>query len=128
MRKTVTRKGKDGKKETKTDVSVGITRIPEDLLGDTTIEEKVTDTIRGHWSIEIRAHRTRDNIFNEDHATIRKGHAPQVMASLRNLVTNIFHRGTVRSFPTAQRRFAAKPEELFQFLGLTETQKAYIYA
>lgn len=123
MRKTVTKKG-----VATIEVSVGIACIPEELLGNLPIAEKITDTIRTHWSIEIRGHRTRDMVFNEDHATIRKGHAPQVMAALRNLVTSIFHRGTVRSFPTAMRRFAAKPEELFDFLGLQAVQNAQIYA
>lgn len=120
MQKEVQRKGN------KTiETSVGITRIPDDLVKDVSIAQKVAYGIRGHWGIEIRSHRTRDVIFHEDHATIRKGHAPQVMAALRNLVTSIFHRGTVRSFPTAMRRFAAKPEELFQFLGLDTVSKAY---
>lgn len=123
MRKTVSKK-----EETIIEVSVGIACIPEELLDNLPIVEKITDTIRTHWGIEIRGHRTRDTVFNEDHATIRKGHAPQVMAALRNLVTSIFHRGTVRSFPTAMRRFAAKPEELFDFLGLTTVQKAHVYA
>lgn len=120
MKKDITRKGK-----TTTETSVGIACIPEHLLTDVSIAEKVADGIRGHWSIEIRSHRTRDNVFHEDHATIRKGNAPQVMAALRNLVTSIFHRGTVRSFPTAMRRFAAKPEELFRFLGLGTVTKGY---
>lgn len=120
MKKEVTRK-----RETVVETSVGIASIPNELLGDMPIAEKIADAIRGHWSIEIRAHRTRDTIFHEDHATIRKGNAPQVMAALRNLVTSIFHRGTVRSFPTAMRRFAAKPEELFYFLGLETVGNAY---
>lgn len=119
MEKEVTGKNKEGVMETAMEVSIGIARIPEELLGTLPIAEKVADAIRGHWSIEIRAHRTRDTVFKEDNATIRKGHAPQVMAALRNLVTSVFHRGTVRSFPTAMRRFAAKPEELFDFMGLT---------
>lgn len=128
MEKTVTAKNKEGNIETTTEVSVGIARIPEELLGTLPIEEKVSDAIRGHWSIEIRAHRTRDSVFKEDNATIRVGHAPQVMAALRNLVTSIFHKGTVRSFPTAMRRFAAKPDELFDFLGLTGVTKTAVLA
>ena len=123
MKKIVTKKG-----GATSEISVGIACIPKTLLGNLPIAEKITDTIRTHWSIEIRGHRTRDVVFHEDHATIRKGHAPQVMAALRNLVTSIFHRGTVRSFPTAMRRFAAKPEELFNFLGLQAIQQTQIVA
>lgn len=128
MRKTMTKKNDEGIKETTTTVSVGITRIPDEILKKEKTVEQVSNLIRGHWGIENRLHRTRDVIFNEDKSTIRKGHAPQTMAILRNIVTSIFHRGTVRNFKTAMRRFAANPEELFQFLGLTAVQEAYVYA
>jgi len=88
--------------------------------------EKLNQYLRGHWGIENGLHRTRDVSFKEDKATIRKGNAPQVMAALRNLVISILHRGTVRSFQTAFRRFTAHPEELFQFLGLTTVAKTAI--
>lgn len=123
MEKEVIRKG-----ETTKETSVGVARIREDLGEDVSVAQKVADGIRGHWSIEIRCHRTRDVVFHEDQVTIRKGNAPQAMAALRNLVTSVFHRGTVRSFPTAMRRFAAKPEELFQFLGLATVAKTYAIA
>lgn len=106
------------------EVAVGIASLPKEYAST----EKLNQYIRGHWSIENSLHRTRDVSFHEDKATIRKGKAPQVMAALKNLVISIFHRATVRSFPTAFRRFAAHPEELFHFLGLPSVQKAYIYA
>lgn len=107
-----------------TEIAVGIGSLPKEYA----TAQKLNQYIRGHWSIENGLHRQRDKIFNEDKATIRKGHAPQVMAALKNLVLSIFHRATVRNFNTAFRRFAAKPEELFYFLGLKEIQKAYVYA
>lgn len=126
MRKTVTKKDKEGKQQTTTEVSVGIARIPHELLGQSSAAEKMSDLIRGHWTIEIRLHRTRDTIFNEDHGCIRKGNAPNVMAALRNLVINLFHRATVRNFKTAQRRFTSHPDELFTFLGLTTIANQYM--
>jgi predicted transposase YbfD/YdcC len=113
---------KDG--ATTREVAVGISSLP---MRDAT-PEKLNQYIRGHWSIENSLHRTRDTSFHEDKATIRKGCAPQVMAALKNLVISIFHRASVRSFPTAFRRFAACPEELFHFLGLPDIQKAYALA
>jgi predicted transposase YbfD/YdcC len=123
MQKTVTKN-----KETTVTTSVGIARIPLSIQNLEMIAAQICNLIRGHWGIENSLHRTRDVIFNEDNATIRKGHAPQTMAILKNIVTSLFHRGTVRSFPTAMRRFAANPEELFAFLGLQTVQKARIYA
>lgn len=112
---------------TTTETAVGIASLPEELKRLATAEN-LNQYVRGHWSIENSLHRTRDTAFHEDKAAIRKGKAPQVMAALKNLVISIFHRATVRSFPTAFRRFAAKPEELFTFLGLHSVQNAYIYA
>lgn len=106
------------------EVAIGIASLPQEYA----TAENLNHYIRGHWSIENSLHRTRDVSFHEDKATIRKGTAPQLMAALKNLVISLLHRGTVRSFPTAFRRFAAKPEELFAFLGLPEVQKAHIYA
>ncbi len=105
-----------------TEIAVGIAALPKQLA----TAEKLNKYIRGHWAIENGLHRTRDVTFHEDKATIRK--APQLMAALKNIVISIFHRATVRSFPTAFRRFAACPEELFHFLGLPEAQNAYVYA
>lgn len=87
--------------------------------------QQINMLVRGHWGIENRLHRQKDVVFTEDASTVRKGNAPQVMAALRNLVTTIFHRGSVRSFPTAFRRFAACPDELFEFLGLSAQVKVY---
>jgi predicted transposase YbfD/YdcC len=122
MEKTVIKQG-----GTTTEVSVGIACIPQEIRLSM-IAQQAADYIRGHWSIENRLHRQRDVVFHEDHATIRKGNAPQIMAATKNIVLSIFHRATVRSFKTAQRRFAAHPEELFTFLGLTQVQKAYTHA
>lgn len=67
-------------------------------------------------------------MFGEDKSMIRKAHAPQTMAILRNIVTSIFHRGTVRNFKSAMRKFAANPSELFDFLGLTAVAQTAIVA
>jgi predicted transposase YbfD/YdcC len=110
--------------ETTTEVAVGIASFPPGYA----TAKQLNQYLRGHWGIENGLHRTRDVTFNEDKATIRKGKAPQIMAALRNLVISILHRGTVRSFKTAFRRFSAHPEELFQFLGLKNVAKAAVLA
>lgn len=126
--KTVTRRNKEGLVKTTTECSVGIACIPKEIRQENNISHQIQEYIRGHWSIENRLHRQRDVILHEDKATIRKGHAPQIMATTKNIVLSLFHRATVRNFKTAQRRFAAHPEELFSFLGLTQIQETYSYA
>lgn len=106
------------------EVAVGIAS----LLSQKATAEKLNRYIREHWSIENGLHRTRDVVFHEDKATIRNKSSAQIMAALKNVVISIFHRATVRAIPTAARRFASHPEELFELLGLTEVQKAYVYA
>jgi len=123
MKKTVR---KDG--ETVTTESVGIVCLPEKIIGERAIAEAVAEYIRGHWGIETRLHKQRDVVFGEDKSMIRTGHAPQTMAILRNIVTSIFHRGTVRNFKSAMRKFAADPSELFDFLGLTTAVQPAIAA
>jgi predicted transposase YbfD/YdcC len=46
--------------------------------------EQLAGWIRGHWQIENSLHWVRDVIYAEDLSQVRTGHAPQVMASLRN--------------------------------------------
>jgi predicted transposase YbfD/YdcC len=106
------------------EVAVGIAC----LLPDYASAERLNHYIREHWSIENGLHRTRDVTFHEDKATIRNKSSAQIMAALKNAVISIFHRATVRAIPTAARRFAAHPEELFELLGLTQIQHSYAYA
>lgn len=110
---------KSGK--TTTEVAVGIARLLKAAVegGEENAPAQLIDLVNGHWSIENRLHRQRDVVFSEDRSTIRKNNAPQVFAALKNLVISIFHRASVRYFPTAFRRFLAYPEELFELLGLT---------
>lgn len=121
LRKIVKKEGE----ETITE-SVGIVGLPGGILRKKNIAAEVSGYIRGHWAIETSLHGKRDVSFGEDSSMIRKGHAPQTMAILRNIVVSLFHRGTVRNFKTAMRRFSAKPEELFDFLGLTAVAQPVI--
>jgi predicted transposase YbfD/YdcC len=47
--------------------------------------------VRGHWAIENKLHWVRDTAFGEDHAQLRKGSTPHVLAALRNLATGALH-------------------------------------
>jgi predicted transposase YbfD/YdcC len=44
--------------------------------------------IRGHWGIEV-LHWLRDMTFKEDSSTLRKGPAPRILATLRNLAISL---------------------------------------
>jgi len=51
--------------------------------------DELADWIRGHWQIENGLHWVRDVTFGEDDSRVHVGAGPQVMASLRNLATNL---------------------------------------
>jgi predicted transposase YbfD/YdcC len=51
--------------------------------------EQIAAWLRGHWSIENRLHWVRDVTYDEDRSQVRTGHAPQVMASLRNTAISL---------------------------------------
>lgn len=65
--------------------------------------------IRGHWSIENRLHWVRDVSFDEDRATARTGHAPQVMSALRNLAITALRLSGVTNIAAALRHHARNP-------------------
>lgn len=118
------KRDRSDKNQKSTEIIFGIASLPERYSSI----EGLSKYLRGHWSIENNLHRVRDVSFGEDKSTIRKGHAPEVMAGLRNLVISIFQRGNVKSYPQAFRRFSAQPEELFTFLGLNQISQRVIYA
>src|SRR5579862_3232895 len=43
-------------------------------------------------SYQNRSHYVRDVTFGEDRSRLRTGHAPQIMAALRNLAITLIHR------------------------------------
>jgi predicted transposase YbfD/YdcC len=44
---------------------------------------------RSYWDIENKLHYRKDFVFGEDRSTIRKGHGPQNMSSLRNFALGL---------------------------------------
>lgn len=52
---------------------------------------QIAQAVRAHWVIENALHWTLDVVFNEDHSTVRKDHAPQNMAIVRHVVLNMLN-------------------------------------
>lgn len=77
--------------------------------------ERLLALARGHWSIESR-HWLRDVVFAEDRSCLRSGHAPQIMAALRNLVITLIRRRGTRQISATRRHFAAHPAEALRLL------------
>jgi predicted transposase YbfD/YdcC len=71
--------------------------------------------IRGHWSIEAR-HWVRDVTFGEDRSRLRSGHAPQMMAALRNLALTLIRRTGTTAIAAHRRHLAAHPARALRLL------------
>jgi predicted transposase YbfD/YdcC len=47
--------------------------------------------VRGHWRIENRLHWVLDVVLRDDLSRLRSGHAPENMAAIRHMATNLLH-------------------------------------
>ena len=65
---------------------------------------------RDHWGIENGLHHTRDETFREDRCRVRRGHAPRVLASLRNVAVYLLRRLGAGTTAAAVRTVVARPE------------------
>ncbi len=51
----------------------------------------VAQAVRGHWGIENRLHWVLDVVLRDDLSRLRSGHAPENMAAIRHMATNLLH-------------------------------------
>ncbi len=77
--------------------------------------------IRGHWSVESR-HWIRDVTFGEDRSRVCRGHAPQILAALRNLALTLIRRSGATQIAAYRRHLAAHPAKALRLL-LPQTSK-----
>ena len=109
MERTVTRRGKVTR-----EVHYFITSLPA------TVEPaRLLRIRRSHWGIENRLHYVRDVTLGEDASQIRTGAAPEVMATLRNIVIALLRRAGYSNIAAALREIAWHPGTVLRFLGLS---------
>lgn len=65
---------------------------------------------RGHWGIENGLHYTRDVTLGEDRCRVRRGRAPRVLASLRNVAVYLLRNADYPGVAAATRAMVARPE------------------
>ncbi len=78
--------------------------------------DELATWIRGHWQIENALHWVRDATFAEDLSQVRTGAAPQVMASLRNLVISLHRLAGATNIAAALRHHARDAHRPLQLL------------
>ena len=71
---------------------------------------------REHWGIENGLHHTRDETFREDRCRVRRGNAPRVLASLRNVAVYLLRNTDHPSVPAATREMTAFPDRALDLL------------
>jgi predicted transposase YbfD/YdcC len=73
---------------------------------------------QGHWVIENRVHYVRDVSMGEDAHQMHTGHAPQVLAALRNAVLNLLRAAGWTNMAAALRHFSYAPTAALRFIGV----------
>ncbi|MDQ6739318.1 MAG: ISAs1 family transposase [Actinomycetota bacterium] len=81
--------------------------------------ELIGSLIRGHWGIENGLHWRRDVTWREDSSQVRRGNAPRVMASLRNIAITILRREGETNLAKATRGARNYPHRALKLAGLT---------
>jgi predicted transposase YbfD/YdcC len=87
------------------ETAYGITSLPR-LKADA---KTLLTLTRDHWGIENRLHWVRDMTFGEDACRVRKGSAPQILASFRNAAIRLLHTVGCTNIAARLRRHAARP-------------------
>jgi predicted transposase YbfD/YdcC len=111
LQRTVTEK-RTGK--TRREVAHAITSLGRERA----TARQLLEVWRAHWHIENRLHWVRDVSFDEDRSQVRAGHAPQVMATLRNIAISLLRICGAANIAAACRRYAAQPALALAAVGI----------
>jgi predicted transposase YbfD/YdcC len=93
------------------------------VYGITSLSELAADAnalsgyTRGHWGIASGLHHTRDVTPSEDRCRVRRGRAPRVPASLRNVAVYLLRDANYRTVAAATRAMVARPERALALLN-----------
>lgn len=80
--------------------------------------ELIGSLIRGHWGIENGLHWRRDVTWREDGSQVRRGNAPRVMASLRNIAITVLRLEGETNLAKATRGARNYPDRALKLIGL----------
>ena len=69
--------------------------------------QRFAEAVRGHWGIENSLHWVLDVAFREDECRVRRDHAPQNLATLRQLALNLLRREKTAKMGVKARRLKA---------------------
>lgn len=72
--------------------------------------------VQGHWSVENTLHHVRDTTYAEDASRVRTGHAPRIMATLRNTAISLLHLSGATNIARATRHHHRRPDKIITLL------------
>lgn len=75
--------------------------------------------VQGHWSVENKLHYVRDVAYGEDASRVRTGHAPRIMATLRNTAISLFRLTGATNITGATRHHDRRPDKIITLLTST---------
>jgi len=101
--------------EPSTTVAFAITSLPRRKAG----ARRLLQMWRRHWHIENRSHYVRDVTLGEDACRVRSGHAPQLLAALRNAVVSLLHARRAGNLAAALRNLAWCPLQAAHLVGVS---------
>jgi predicted transposase YbfD/YdcC len=78
--------------------------------------EQTAAWVQGHWAIENKLRWVRDVLYDEDRSSVRTGHAPRVMATLRSTAISVLRLAGETSIAAATRHHARNPHRPVELL------------
>ena len=103
-------------------VEVEVSYAMTSLSPDEATAEQLLVFLRNHWRIENQLHYVRDVTLGEDASRVRTGHAPQVLAALRNAVVHLLAGVPADSNPAAIEYLQVHPDWAKALLGVPQTR------
>lgn len=100
------------RQRTTTETVYGITSLTPQVAPP----PRLLHLIRQYWQIENRLHWRRDVTLGEDGCTVSRGQAPQVLATLNNVILALVDRLGVSNLAAQQRIFDAHPQQALDLI------------
>jgi predicted transposase YbfD/YdcC len=72
--------------------------------------------VRSHWSVENKLHYVRDVAYAEDASRVRTGHAPRIMATLRNTAISLLRLTGTTNITRTLRHLDRTPTKIIKLL------------
>jgi hypothetical protein len=96
------------------EIEYAITSVPRSQAGAV----QLLQWWREHWGIENRSHYVRDVTWQEDACRIRKGHAAENFAALRNALTSCLRLAGYANIASALRAYTWQTQRMLAMLGI----------